>query len=237
MKFQELFARIRDIEARLAYTFSDSALLLRAFVHRSFINENKEANCQDNERLEFLGDSVLNFLVAEHLYKTLPHETEGTLSSLRAHAVSSHACARYFEQLKLQEFMLIGRGEEIQAGKGGRSSIVADMFEALLGAIYLDGGMDKARTFFMGHFQQALEESCQKPEQNYKALLQEFTQKTWQKIPLYRVLQEEGPDHERHFTVGVFLEADCIAEGTGQNKKEAERHAARQALEKLRGTK
>lgn len=151
--------------------------------------------------------------------------------------MSSHACARYFEQLKLQEFMLIGRGEEIQAGKGGRSSIVADMFEALLGAIYLDGGMDKARTFFMGHFQQALEESCQKPEQNYKALLQEFTQKTWQKIPLYRVLQEEGPDHERHFTVGVFLEADCIAEGTGQNKKEAERHAARQALEKLRGTK
>ncbi|MCE5293243.1 MAG: hypothetical protein LLF94_01345, partial [Chlamydiales bacterium] len=151
MKFQELFSHISDIETRLGYTFTQKELLVRAFVHRSFLNENKDIPCFDNERLEFLGDSVLNFLVAEYLYRTLPNEPEGKLSSLRSNAVSSTACTRYFEQLNLQEFMLVGRGEEIQAGKGGRSSIVADMFEALLGAIFLDGGTDKTRAFFMGH--------------------------------------------------------------------------------------
>lgn len=235
MKFQELFSHIDAIQARLNYSFSQPELLMRAFVHRSFLNEHKNSACLDNERLEFLGDSVLNFLVAEHLYNTLPNEPEGKLSSLRAHTVSSTACTRYFEQLNLYEFMLVGRGEEIQAGKGGRSSIVADMFEALLGAIYLDGGLDKARTFFMGHFQASIDESSQKPEQNWKALLQEYAQKTWQKIPFYKVLEESGPDHERCFIVGAFIETSCIAQGTGPNKKEAERHAAKAALEKLRG--
>ena len=205
-------------------------------MHSSFLNEHKDIGCLDNERLEFLGDSVLNFIVAEYLHQNLPNEAEGKLSSLRAHAVSSTACTRYFEQLNLQEFMLVGRGEELQAGRGGRSSIMADMFEALLGAIYLDGGLDKTRAFFMRHFQGALDESCQRPEQNWKALLQEFTQKTWQKIPFYKVMQESGPDHEREFTVGVFVETDCIATGTGHNKKEAERLAAQKALESLRGT-
>lgn len=236
MKFQELFSHISAIEERLSYAFTQPELLIRAFVHRSFLNEHKDTACHDNERLEFLGDSVLNFLVAEHLYQTLPNEPEGKLSSLRAHAVSSTACTRYFEQLNLHEFMLVGRGEEIQAGKGGRSSIVADMFEALLGAIYLDGGLDKTRTFFMGHFQVALDESSQKPQENWKALLQEHTQKTWQKIPCYKVLQETGPDHERSFVVGVFVETECIAQGIGPNKKEAERHAAKAALEKLLGS-
>lgn len=234
MKFQELFSHIASIESRLGYTFSQPELLIRAFVHRSFLNEHKDTACQDNERLEFLGDSVLNFLVAEHLYQTLPDEPEGKLSSLRANAVSSSACTRYFEQLNLNEFMLIGRGEEIQAGKGGRSSIVADMFEALLGAIYLDGGLDKTRTFFMSNFQAVLEENSKKPEQNWKALLQEHTQKTWQKIPVYKVLEESGPDHERQFTIGVFIDGQCVSQGAGLNKKEAERNAAKAALEKLR---
>ncbi len=234
MKFQELFSHIAIIESRLGYTFSKPELLVRAFVHRSFLNEHKDTACHDNERLEFLGDSVLNFLTAEHLYKTLPAEPEGKLSSLRANAVSSMACTRYFEQLNIHEFMLIGRGEEIQAGKGGRSSIMADMFEALLGAIYLDGGMDKTRIFFMSHFQKCIDENSQKPEQNWKALLQEYTQKSWQKIPTYNVLQESGPDHERQFTIGVCIDGDCIAEGSGLNKKEAERNAAKAALEKLR---
>lgn len=235
MKFQELFSHISAIQERLNYIFTDPELLRRAFVHRSFLNEHKDTACHDNERLEFLGDSILNLLVAEHLYQTLPNEPEGKLSSLRAHAVSSTACTRYFEQLNLHEFMLVGRGEEIQAGKGGRSSIVADMFEALLGAIYLDGGLDKTRTFFLGHFRSVLDESSQKPEPNWKALLQEHTQKSCQKIPCYKVMQETGPDHERSFIVGVFVETDCIAQGTGPNKKEAERQAAKAALEKLLG--
>lgn len=236
MKFQELFSHTGAIEERLGYSFSDSKLLIRAFIHRSFLNEHKELACQDNERLEFLGDSVLNFLVAEYLFRILPDVPEGKLSSLRAHAVSSSACTRYFEKLKLHEFMLIGRGEEIQAGKGGRSSIVADMFEALLGAIYLDGGLDKARAFFMGHFQTILDETSQMPDQNWKALLQEYTQKTWQKIPLYKVLEESGPDHERSFIIGVYIDQDCIGQGSGSNKKEAERKAAQSALEHIRET-
>jgi ribonuclease-3 len=233
MKFQELFSYIGAIEAKLGYVFHTPELLLRAFVHRSYLNENKDEPCLDNERLEFLGDSVLNFLVAEYLYQNLPDVDEGKLSSLRAQAISSTACSRYFEKLQIQEFMLVGRGETIQAGKTGRSSIVADMFEALLGAIYLDGGMDKAKTFFMQHFQKDLFDSFEKPEQNWKALLQEFTQKKWQKMPAYKVLQETGPDHNREFTVGVYIENELIGQGSGPNKKEAERQAAEQALEKL----
>ncbi len=234
MKFQELFSHIPEIEARLGLTFLEPELLIRAFVHRSFLNENKEVDCLDNERLEFLGDSVLNFLVAEYLYHSLPHEPEGRLSSIRANSVSSTACTRYFDQLKLHEFMLIGRGEEIQAGRGGRSSIVADMFEALLGSIFLDGGIEKAKAFFMNHFKKELDLACEKPDQNWKALLQEFTQKNYQKIPHYKVLEESGPDHEREFTIGVTIDADCIATGIGPNKKEAERNAAKAALDILK---
>ena len=235
MKFQELFSHITEIEEKLGLHFVQPELLIRAFVHRSFLNENKDVQCLDNERLEFLGDSVLNFLVAEYLYASLPHEQEGRLSSIRANSVSSNACTRYFEQLKLHEFMLIGRGEEIQAGRGGRSSIAADMFEALLGAVYLDGGLEKAKAFFMLHFKTELDAACQKPDQNWKALLQEFTQKNYQKIPHYKVLEEAGPDHLREFTVGVLIDSDCIATGSGPNKKEAERSAAHAALEILRG--
>jgi len=236
MKFQELFSHIGAIQARLGYVFTSEELLVRAFVHRSFLNENKDVGCLDNERLEFLGDSVLNLLVAEYLYNKLPYEAEGRLSSLRSHAVSSSACMRYFEQLELERFILVGRGEAIQAGKGGRSSIVADMFEAILGAIYLDGGLEKAKAFFLSHFQKPLDESLEKPEENWKALLQEFTQKSWQKMPSYKVIEESGPDHLRHFVVAVFLDDSCLAEGTGSNKKEAERSAAKTALDTLRGS-
>lgn len=213
--------------------FSDRGLLARAFVHRSFLNENRENPCKDNERLEFLGDSVLNLIVAEYLFQKLPDVSEGKLSSLRSHAVSSHACTSYFERLNLYEFMLVGRGEELQAGRGGRSSIVADMFEALLGAVYLDGGLDSARLFFLRHFTDALDAMCLRPEQNWKALLQEYTQKNLQKMPQYRLICETGPDHERSFEVGVFLDDDCIGKGMGATKKEAERVAAKAALEKL----
>ncbi len=235
MKFQELFSQVPAIQERLAYTFTQPELLIRAFIHSSFLNEHRDTVFLDNERLEFLGDSILNFLVAEYLYKNLPDVTEGKLSSLRAHAVSSTACARYFDELHLQEFMLVGRGEVLQAGRGARSSIIADMFEALLGAIYLDGGLDQARKFLLTHFEHDLKDVLNSPEQNYKALLQEFTQKSWQKIPSYRVMQESGPDHDRQFCVGVFIEHECIGQGLGHNKKEAERLAAKQALDTLRG--
>lgn len=233
MKFQELFSHIHAIEAKLCYSFRDQALLARAFVHRSFINENKDVCHLDNERLEFLGDSVLNFIVAEYLYQNLPQAPEGKLSSLRAHVVSSQACLRYFEHLQLHAYMLIGRGEILQAGKGGRSSIISDMFEALLGAIYLDGGLEATRLFFLRHFKTIVDELCNGPEQNYKAILQEYTQKAAQKIPLYKILVETGPDHARHFEVGVFLDDACIGKGCGNSKKEAERQAAKVALDTL----
>lgn len=233
MKFQELFSHIPAIEAKLGVRFSHPELLVRAFVHRSFLNENKDLATSDNERLEFLGDSVLNFLVAEYLYHYLPSEPEGKLSQLRAHAVSSQACFRYFELLGLQEYMLVGRGELLQAGKSGRSSIISDMFEAILGAIYLDGGLDMAKSFFMSHYQPLLQELSRKPDQNFKALLQEMAQKKWQKVPQYLVLAESGPDHAREFEIGVYLDDHCIGTGRGNSKKEAERNAAEVALQKL----
>lgn len=233
MKHPELNTKLDQIEARLGYTFQDKSLLISSFVHRSYINENKDFPYQDNERLEFLGDSVLNLIVAEYLYQTLPDESEGKLSSLRAHAVSSQACTRFFELLELQEFMLIGRGEELQAGRGGRSSIVADMFEALLGALYLDGGLAHARSFFLSHFTDLLGNMCHSPEQNWKAMLQEYTQKRVQKIPTYRLLRESGPDHARLFEIGVYIDEECIGQGEGATKKEAERQAAKCALDIL----
>ncbi len=221
-----------EIEKKLRYAFKNPQLLHTAFVHRSFFNERRDLVKEHNERLEFLGDSVLGLIVSDFLYHHLPEHPEGELSHLRAQIVDSSACMQYLQKLDLQEFVLLGRGERMNAGRG-RETILADLFEAIMGAVFLDGGLEAARFFFLGHFQKDLEASLLSPLRNWKAELQDYSQKRYQRPPSYKVLKETGPDHSKIFVVAAVIGEEIVGEGTGSSKKEAEQAAAENALKRL----
>jgi ribonuclease-3 len=231
---QYLLKEFLKIEEKLGYVFCDKTLLTLAFTHRSFVNENREISKEHNERLEFLGDAILGFIVSEFLYKALPHYKEGDLSYLRSRLVDASSCCQCIQQLGVEEYLLMGRGEMMNAGKG-RDTILADLFEAILGAIYIDSGIENVKKFFFGHFEEFLKMLIKEPSYNWKALLQDHFQKRVQKQPSYKVLSEEGPDHEKIFHVGVYLDEELLGLGQGLSKKEAEQHAAKEAYEKLVG--
>lgn len=232
MLYQKFLLNIEKIEAKIGYAFQNKKILTLAFTHRSFFHENQSMLEGHNERLEFLGDSILNLLIAEYLYASLPEEAEGQLSYLRAHLVEATTCAQFIQKLGLSEFILLGRGEEIQEGRG-KISIQADLFEALLAAIYLDGKLEAAKHFFWSCFSDDIALLVKQPNENWKAKLQEVVQRKHQKLPVYKVLQETGPDHNKTFSIGVFLEEKLLGSGIGSSKKEAEQSAAKQALEGL----
>lgn len=229
---EELKTRLKLIEEKLGYAFSDKNLLILAFIHRSFVNEHRELLGQHNERLEFLGDSVLGLVIAEYLYHRLPNDPEGSLSQLRSRLVDASSCAQYMQKLGLSEFILLGRGEKLSDGKT-KISILADVFEALLGALYLDGGIGIIKAFLPLHFEAEIEGAIGSPPRNFKAELQDYSQKKFQKTPIYKVMQETGPDHSKIFHVVVFLDETEAGGGMGASKKEAEQRAAFDALSKL----
>lgn len=219
-----------EIEQQLGYSFKDKSLLALAFVHRSFVNENRELVPNHNERLEFLGDSVLGVLVAEYLYRYLPSTPEGELSYLRSRLVEASSCGKYIQKLQLERYILLGRGERMNDGRG-RESILADLFEAIIGAIFIDGGIEAARRFLFKNFSKEIEAILKTPIRNWKALLQDYTQKNYQQAPFYKVLSEEGPDHSKVFQIAVFVNDIEVGRGTGPSKKEAQQAAAASALE------
>ncbi len=223
-----------DIERKVRYSFQNPELLELAFTHRSYWNENKESSKGHNERLEFLGDSVLGMLVAEYLYKALPQADEGSCSKLRAQIVAADACAGYIQKIGLESYLRLGRGEEMNGGKG-RESILADLFEALLGAIYLDSNYENVKKIFFSHFLSDIRARIAMPSRNWKAELQDYTQKEFQKTPVYKVLEESGPSHEKLFVVAVFLDRKRLGKGSGASKKEAQVEAARMAIEEING--
>jgi ribonuclease-3 len=223
---------IELIEEKLKYSFYKKDLLQLAFTHRSFVNENKESVKEHNERLEFLGDSVLGLLISEFLYNLAPTLKEGDLSYLRSRLVDASTCFSLLQKLEVEGYLLLGKGEMMNAGKG-RETLLADLFEAILGAIYLDGGFEKVKAFFFDHFDQIVYEIIKQPVKNWKALLQDHYQKKMQKQPHYKVLFEEGPHHEKVFCVGVFLDEMELGVGRGFSKKEAEQSAAQEAYKKL----
>ncbi|MFN0065442.1 MAG: ribonuclease III [Chlamydiales bacterium] len=229
---QNFFSQISAIEERLDIQFRDPHLLLLAFTHRSFWNENRDEVTEHNERLEFLGDSVLGLLIAEHLYTTLQEEDEGTLSQLRAQMVEARACAAYLQKLGLESYLLLGRGEQMNAGKG-RESILADLFEALMGALFLDQGMESTKAFFLHHFIEDISAHLAMPMRNWKAELQDYCQKNHKITPLYEVLEESGPAHNRQFYVVVWVGEKKRGEGRGSSKKEAQAAAAQATLEAI----
>lgn len=214
----------------MGISFQDRSLLQQAFVHRSFLNENPGLFPQSNERLEFLGDAVLGFLVAESLYFAYPELPEGQLTRLRAALVQAPALARAARSLGLGQYLYLGKGEEASGGRQ-RPSLLAATFEALVGALYIGQGMEAARQFVVRILkpEQVLREQ-EELAGDYKSRLQELAQARWQATPVYRTVATAGPEHEKLFTVEAVVEGRAVGEGVGRSKQEAEQQAARQAL-------
>ena len=229
----ELQSKIEEIEERLGYIFEKKELLVNALVHRSYINEHKDCPLPSNERLEFLGDSVLGLVVADYLFHRLPNYAEGQLSQLRSKLVEAGSCAKYLQKLNVGEFILLGRGELITEGRN-KVSILADAFEAIVGAIFLDGGMAIAKSFLLCHFEEEANHAIGSPPRNYKAELQDYSQKKFQSAPVYKIGSESGPDHAKQFHVLVYVNGTESGFGIGATKKEAEQRAAFDALSKLK---
>lgn len=230
---KDLIACLSEVEKKLGYTFKNKDLLRQAFTHRSFHNEHRDEVFNHNERLEFLGDSVLGLMISDYLYAQLPQQTEGELSRLRAHLVESSYCMKFLTKLDIAPFILLGKGERMNEGKG-RETILADLFEALIGAIYLDGGIQEVKKMFWMHFEKDIQAFLDNPTRNWKAELQDYSQKKYQKPPIYKVLNELGPDHSKKFIVAACLQDQETGIGEGSSKKEAEQLAAQNALERLR---
>jgi len=222
-----------ECERRLGVVFRDRALLQEAFIHSSYVNETLEAEPICNERLEFLGDAVLGMVVAERLYEELPQSQEGKLTSIRSAMVRRESLAAAASRLGLGQCLLLGKGEESSGGRT-KSKNLADVFEAVIGALYLDQGLAVAAAFVARHLAQPeLDSSGKDWSTNYKALLQETTQARHHSLPKYRTVMALGPDHDKEFTVEVLLDGEPIGRGVGRSKKIAEFAAARDALELL----
>jgi ribonuclease-3 len=221
-------------QKKLGICFRRESLLEQAFVHSSYCNENPDLGYPSNERLEFLGDAVLNFVVTEKLYKEFPEVSEGELTDIRASLVCRDTLAELASSLELGDWLLLGRGEELSGGRA-KASNLANAMEALIGALYLDQGIGKARRFILRELKRDLEEiKTGKTVLNYKALVQEFIQGEGRPTPVYRLVEAVGPDHSKRFTAEILVDEEALGRGMGGSKKIAESQAARAAWEKLR---
>ena len=223
-----------DCQKHLGISFRQEYLLEQAFVHASYLNENPGFAGSSNERLEFLGDAILNFIVAEKLYEEFPELPEGNLTEIRASLVCRDTLAEIAFSLKLGDWLLLGQGEEANGGRA-RPSNLANAMEALIGALYLEQGLAKARRFIFRQLKPRLDKiKAGKRTPNYKALVQELVQGQKRPTPVYRLVETAGPDHSKQFTVEILVEGEVVGNGTGKSKKAAENQAARAAWKKLR---
>ena len=222
---------IKDLEVAIGYRFRDITLLQNALSHSSYANERWHDSLKSNERLEFLGDSILGMVTAEYLYRHFPDRPEGDLTRMRADMVCEQALSAVAERIGLGEHLLLGHGEETGGGRE-RHSILADALESVIAACFLDGGMEAARQF-IDRF--VLTEVPVKQMRNldYKTALQELVQQKKNQVLTYTLVGESGPDHDKHFQVQVMLNGEVIGSGEGRSKKKAEQDAARIAIEKL----
>ncbi|HHT01548.1 MAG TPA: ribonuclease III [Firmicutes bacterium] len=214
----------------------DQGLLRQALTHTSYSNEHRDAGVKANERLEFLGDAVLGLVVSDYLYQHYPHLAEGQLTELRARAVCESSLARQARQLGLGSMLRLGKGEEAAGGRN-RPSLLADAFEAVVGAVYFEGGFQTARDFIVRQLGNILQGNRPGTGSNFKSALQEYVQGKGGNAPVYRTVKESGPDHARHYVVAVEVDGREVGRGSGRRKQEAEQAAARQALERLRRSK
>ena len=222
---------LERLQELLGVTFVDVGLLRSAITHRSYLNEHREADWEHNERLEFLGDAVLELVVTDHLFRQYPEKPEGELTAVRAALVNTVSLAAASEQLGINDYLLMSKGEARDVGRA-RQYILANTFEAVIGAIYLDRQYDVAQQFIADRLFARTDEIVRKrlwqdPKSRFQELAQEYASVT----PTYETLRQEGPDHDRVFTVGVYLRRELVAEGQGRSKQEAEQQAAERAIE------
>lgn len=217
-----------EFEEKLGYSFKDKSLLELALTHSSFANENKLK--KNNERFEFLGDSVLGFVTAEYLFTEFKNRPEGEMTKLRAAVVCEKSLFKFAEQIDLGKYILLGRGEDSTGGRN-RPSVVSDAFEAIIAAIYIDGGMEAVKPYILRFIKDAVKRETSFKDN--KSLLQEEIQKVKGNSLAYEEVGEEGPDHDKTFVFRVKLNGEIIGEGKGKSKKEAEQNAAGNALNKL----
>jgi len=219
-------------EKHIGIRFRSIELLNLAFSHRSFANENG-GEVDNNEKLEFLGDSVLGLVVSEYLYYTLSEKAEGDLARVKSFVVSEDSLAEIAKRIKVDNFILIGKGEEYSGGRA-KKAILADCMEAIIGAFYLDSGFKPSRSFILKYMIPEINKVLEnKHRKDYKTLLQEYVQKRFKSYPRYSLLKKTGPDHDRTFWINVTIDGESFGPGQGKNKKEAEQHAAGIAYESL----
>lgn len=220
---------MKNLQEKIGYTFRDIQLLRTALTHSSYANES-HGKVVCNERLEFLGDSVLGMVTAEYLFANCPEIPEGGLTKLRASLVCEKALCKYSKELGIGSCLLLGRGERHSGGEN-RPSILADAFEAVLAAMYLDGGIEAARALVLHFITRELAEARKPGFRDYKTQLQEIVQQNPEEQLEYVLVKESGPDHDKHFVVEVRLNSNILSRGGGRSKKEAEQQAAREALQ------
>lgn len=220
-----------NFQKKTSLSFNDMGLLTQAFVHRSYINENKQSGLSHNERLEFLGDAVLELVITDFLYKKYPDKKEGDLTAYRSSLVNADTCAEIAMKLGMGDYLLLSKGESKDTGRA-RQYILANALEALIGAIYLDQGYDAAKDFIEKNFTPMIESIISAGSHvDAKSLFQEKAQEFDGITPAYKTVKESGPDHDKKFTVGVYVGKELVATGEGESKQDAEQMAAKKALE------
>ena len=221
---------MKDFEKLIDYNFKNKSLLKQALTHSSYANEHRGNNIKHNERLEFLGDAVLSIVVADYIYANCPELPEGELTKLRSALVCERALYKFGKMINLGNFLFLSKGEK-NGGGADRPSIVSDAFEAVIAAIYLDGGIEPAKKHILRFVVPEINNQSKKPFKDYKTTLQEIVQKNPGEKIEYMLVSESGPDHDKHFVFEVHLNSNVIGKGGGRSKKEAEQNAAREALE------
>ena len=223
-------SQLKEVCRVLELPFIDTRLLDQALTHRSFVNE-RGTQGGDYERLEFLGDSILGFLISERLFELYPDNAEGELSRMRAYLVSEDVLAPIASKLNIGKYLLLGRGEFASGGRERKSNL-ADALEAVVAALYLESGMEETRKFVIHIWKESIEQA-RLGKKDAKSELQEFTQKRWQVAPEYKLISDKGPDHKKEFVCSVLIQEDEISRGSGSSRKRAELNAAEKALKRI----
>lgn len=230
MKFD---TSLENLQKKLSYNFKNIDILREALTHKSFVNENPDLKLNDNERLEFLGDAVLDLVISTYLLKNFPHFQEGELSKLKSLVVNESSLSRIAAGMDIGQHLFLGRGEE-QTGGRKKDSLLANALEAIIAAIYLDGGLDAADDFIRMTFTEDIMVIAREGiSLDYKTDLQEYCQARGLSLPVYKVVRESGPDHKKTFEIELLIDGELYGIGTGRSKKEAEQKAAEGALKNL----
>lgn len=230
---QALMDTIDEFQKIIGYKYKDPKFYLLALTHSSYANENREVKLKSNERIEFLGDSILSLSISEYLYMNCSKLAEGDLTRVRATLVCEGSLVKCANKLSIGSFLLLGKGEESTGGRM-RPSVLSDAFEAIIGSIYLDGGLKDAKQFVIRQLEQSIREAVSGSSfTDYKTQFQETIQKNGSKKITYKIIDEKGPDHSKYFVAQVDVEGSIVGTGEGKSKKEAEQMAAKTAIEKL----